>query len=136
MAWVVDTDLLLDVATRDATFWRRSADLLVKQRPMGLLVCPITYVELAPVFYGVTKDADEFLALIGVQQPESLTMIDAKVAFVSWHLAVQRKQKKVERKRPVADVLIGAFALRFDGLMTRNTSDFRTLFPNLNLLSP
>lgn len=136
MAWVVDTDLLLDVATRDATFWRRSADLLAKQRPLGLLVCPVTYVELAPVFYGVTKDADEFLAMLGVQPRESLTMIDAKVAFVSWHLAVQRKHKEVERKRPVADVLIGAFAMRFDGLLTRNTSDFRLAFPNLTILEP
>lgn len=136
MAWVVDTDLLLDVATRDATFWRRSADLLAKQRPLGLLVCPVTYVELAPVFQGVTKDADEFLAMLGVQPRESLTMIDAKVAFVSWHLAVQRKHKEVERKRPVADVLIGAFAMRFDGLLTRNTSDFRLAFPNLTILEP
>lgn len=136
MPWVVDTDLLLDVATRDAIFWRRSADLLAKQRPLGLLVCPVTYVELAPVFYGVTKDADEFLAMLGVQPPESLTMIDAKVAFVSWHLAVQRKQKKVERKRPVADVLIGASAMRFDGLLTRNTSDFRPVFPNLTIIEP
>jgi hypothetical protein len=35
----------------------------------------------------------------------------------------------------VADVLIGGFALRFDGLLTRNTGDFRQLFPSLRLVS-
>jgi len=39
-------------------------------------------------------------------------------------------------KRPVADVLIGGFALRFDGLITRNTDDFRKLFPALRLIRP
>jgi len=34
-------------------------------------------------------------------------------------------------KRPIADVLIGAFALRFQGLLTRNLQDFRPLFPTL-----
>ena len=39
-------------------------------------------------------------------------------------------------KRPLADVLIGAFALRFQGILTRNDADFRQLFPTLNLLTP
>jgi hypothetical protein len=39
-------------------------------------------------------------------------------------------------KRPIADVLIGAFATRFDGLLTRNVKDFRGLFPDLRLQEP
>jgi hypothetical protein len=39
-------------------------------------------------------------------------------------------------KRPIADILIGAFATRFDGLITRKTSDLRALFPDLTLRKP
>ncbi|MBM3833050.1 MAG: type II toxin-antitoxin system VapC family toxin [Verrucomicrobia bacterium] len=39
-------------------------------------------------------------------------------------------------KRPLADILIGAFALRFDGLLTRNETDFRSVFSQLTIVSP
>ena len=39
-------------------------------------------------------------------------------------------------KRPIADILIGAFATRFDGLLTRNTKHFRSFFPDLRLEGP
>jgi hypothetical protein len=39
-------------------------------------------------------------------------------------------------RRPVADVLIGAFALRHQGLLTRNADDFGKLFPSLRLIAP
>ena len=57
-------------------------------------------------------------------------------AFAAWHAATVRKRKQLDRRRPVADVLIGAFALRFDGLLTRNAADFKTLFPTLKLIAP
>ncbi len=33
-------------------------------------------------------------------------------------------------------LLIGAFASRFDGLLTRNEGDFRRVFPALRILVP
>ncbi len=39
-------------------------------------------------------------------------------------------------KRPLADVLIGALATRFQGILTRNEADFRQVFPTLKLLVP
>ena len=38
-------------------------------------------------------------------------------------------------KRPIADILTGAFASRFDGLLSRNPADFESNFPSLNLVS-
>ena len=34
------------------------------------------------------------------------------------------------------DILIGAFASRCDGILTRNASDFRTVFPKLVIAAP
>ena len=36
----------------------------------------------------------------------------------------------------VLDVLIGVFATRQQGLLTRNTKDFARLFPDLKVLEP
>ena len=33
-------------------------------------------------------------------------------------------------------LLIGAFATRFQGLLTRNTADFRPVFPALTIVEP
>jgi predicted nucleic acid-binding protein len=39
-------------------------------------------------------------------------------------------------RRPLADVLIGAFASRYQGLITRNTDDFASIFPDLKVGVP
>jgi predicted nucleic acid-binding protein len=136
MPWVVDTSVLLDIALNDAVFGQPAADLLTKHKPDGLVACPVSYVELAPIFRGVTADADEFLKGVFVDWREPWSVIDSERAFGGWHRAVLRKRQAGGIRRPVADVLIGAFALRFDGLLTRNAADFKTLFPTLNLVEP
>lgn len=52
MAWVVDTCLLIDVLEDDPEFGRSSARLLDDHAADGLVLCPISYVELAPAFEG------------------------------------------------------------------------------------
>lgn len=39
-------------------------------------------------------------------------------------------------RRPIADILIGAFAARHEGLVTRNPDHFRPFFPQLVLAEP
>ncbi|MCX6539760.1 MAG: hypothetical protein NT151_12625 [Acidobacteria bacterium] len=39
-------------------------------------------------------------------------------------------------RRPVADVLIGAFASTRQGLLTRNPTDFAPVFPSLTIVTP
>jgi predicted nucleic acid-binding protein len=62
--------------------------------------------------------------------------VPEKKAARAWSRYIARRREHPPRsaKRPVADVLIGGFALRFDGLITRNTGDFRKLFPGLRLI--
>ena len=136
MAWVVDTSLLIDVAEADPSFGLVSAGLIDSKRSDGLAVCPVSYVELAPVFDGDARAQNEFLFNLGVTWPEVWTVADTVAAHEAWHRYVKAKRAGSVPKRPVADVLIGAFASRFEGLLTRNEADFKRVFPGLKILSP
>lgn len=136
MAWVVDTCLLIDVAVADPAFGLSSANLLVNRLRDGLTVCPVTYIELAPVFGGDRLAEEQFLTNVGVIWPEAWTLADSLQAHTAWALHVQRKRQRTTAKRPIADILIGAFALRFQGLLTRNGADFRRQFPGLVVVEP
>jgi len=136
MAWVVDTCLLLDIGLDDPRFAAKSEQLLDGKAAEGLVICPVTYVELAPAFGGQTKPLDEFLLNLGIDYREDWTWEDTKQANAAWSRHVHRRRAKQAAKRPVADVLIGAFALRFNGLLTRNSADFASLLETLKIVEP
>ena len=54
----------------------------------------------------------------------------------AWAVQVQLRRAGRAPRRPVADVLIGAFASTRQGLLTRNPGDFALLFPMLTVASP
>jgi len=138
MAWVVDTCLLLDVGLDDPKFGEPSEALLQKKVEDGLLICPVTFVELAPAFAGDLGALRRFLSGLAVDHAELWQDQDTDRAARAWsrHITRRREDPARSAKRPVADVLIGGFAMRFDGLLTRNTGDFRKLFPGLRLVRP
>ena len=127
MAWVVDTSVLLDVHSADPDFSRSSAACLAQHLSEGLLICPVTYVEMAPAFAGNADLQKQFLRQVGVEWPALWTIADTQAAHLLWNDYVARKRAGHVRKRPIADVLIEAFAQRFQGLITRNPKHFMTV---------
>jgi len=136
MAWVVDTCVLIDIAENDPQFGHTSAACLQKYSRNGLVVCPVTSVELAPVFLGHVEHLRAFYETCGVMDSEPFDMEDTEAAFTAWNRYVLKKRTGHVPKRPIADILIGGFALRFDGLITRNHQDFAQTFPKLKLILP
>ena len=131
---VVDTCVLIDIADDDPTHAEASTACLAKHLPGGLLLSPISYVELAPVFDGSTQLLDEFLAGTGVSASEVFSAADRVAAFRAWARHITSKRSGQSRRRPVADALIGALAARHDGIMTRNGADFRSFYPALRVV--
>ncbi|HEY0791299.1 MAG TPA: hypothetical protein VGD78_09570 [Chthoniobacterales bacterium] len=127
MAWAVDMSILLDIYLADPAFGRSSAACLARCSGEGLLLCPVTYVELAPAFAGNVTLQRSFLQEVGVEWAVPWTMDDTYAAHRLWHDHVTRKRAGHAGKRPVADVLIEAFAQRFQGLITRNPKHFTTV---------
>ena len=136
MTWVVDTSVLIDVLEDDPEFGAASARLLDDLAAEGLAICPVTYAELAPAFEGSRALQEEFLAGVGVSFSEDWTRQDTLASFEAWHAHVQRRRGGRGPRRPIADILIGAFARRFQGLVTRNEEHFRPGFPELEIRNP
>jgi predicted nucleic acid-binding protein len=136
MAWVVDSCMLLDVALKDPEWGFRSAEKLEALRSGGLVVCPVTVIEITPQFGGDIAEVRKFLAILGASERENWLDADTLVAAKAWSAYVTEKRKSGAGrvgKRPVADLMIGAFASRFDGLLTRNPDHFRPWFPKLKI---
>ncbi|MDR0842468.1 MAG: type II toxin-antitoxin system VapC family toxin [Acidobacteriota bacterium] len=136
MSWVVDTCVIIDILHNDSRFGEKSAALVDRMVPEGLIVCPVSYIELAPAFLGDKRLQEEFLAAIGVD----FTMVwDAEVtrrAHQAWHRQIGLRKMGQVAKRPAADMMIGAFASLQKGLLTRNPDDFKRVFPSLTILTP
>ena len=136
MTWVVDTAVLIDVLEDDPRFGEVSSQLLEELLPQGLSICPVTYAELAPAFEGSRTLLEDFLTGVGVDFKEDWRREDTHAAFVAWNAHVQRRRSGEGPRRPIADIMIGAFAQRFQGIVTRNGDHFRPAFPELEIRDP
>ena len=136
MTWVVDTCVLIDVLKADPVFAKSSSAALQSKMDDVLIIAPITYVELAPAFRGNVEAQNEFLNALWIRYDFEGNREAVLAAHKSWYEHVLRKRSGIEERRPIADFMIGAYALSKGGLITRNESDFRTLFPTLEIYNP
>jgi len=136
MSWVVDTCVVIDVLCGDQDFADLSASAIDLMRDDGLLVSPLTYVELAPSFNGDVRAQDEFLLELGVGCEFDGGRESVLRAHRAWYEHILRKRAGDLGKRPIADVMIGAYALSKGGLITRNEDDFKVLYPSLRICNP
>lgn len=136
MAWVVDTCIILDLVVPASTWRMLSATCLWRLAGDGLCVCPDTFAEIGPAFAGDAIAAEAFLKSVSTGCREPWADADTLRAHRLWHEYQLRRRTSLVPKRPVADVLIAAFAGRFQGLVTRNSNDFRQIDPSLTLVEP
>jgi predicted nucleic acid-binding protein len=136
MPWVVDTCVVLDVLENDPEFGLASAQLLQRLLPHGLTVSPVTMVELSAAFEGNLLEQKRFLDQAGIGYGEGWTAADTDIAHSAWNIYVRSKRAGHTPRRPIADILIGAFAGNRQGLVTRNIADFHRWFPKLPLRKP
>lgn len=134
--WVVDTCVILDIFEHDPKYGLASANLLERLLADGLGVAPVTMVELSAAFAGDLAEQKHFLNQAGISYAESWTTADTEAAHQAWNSYVLARRSENATKRPVADLLIGGFALNRRGLVTRNPNDFKRWFPKLTIREP
>ena len=136
MIWVVDTCVLIDLLKADPSFFFFFSAALQSKMDEVLTIAPITYVELAPAFRGDVRAQNEFLDALWIKYDFGGNREVVLAAHKAWHEHVLKKRSGTEGKRPIADVMIGAYAMHKGGLITRNEADFKTLYPNLTIFNP
>jgi predicted nucleic acid-binding protein len=117
----------LDIHLDDPTFGNRSGQTLRRYLLDGLVICPVSYIELAPAFSGDSGLQQAFLQQAGVDWLQPWTFLDTAASYQLWAKHIARKRANRGSKRPVADILIEGFAQRFQGIITRNPRHFSSV---------
>jgi predicted nucleic acid-binding protein len=133
MSRVLDTNVLLDIATADPTWLAWSEGQFRAAAALGpILINPIIYAELAPAF-ATQADLDQWLDPAVFQRlplPYSAGWLAAQ-AFIKYRRAGGTKNS------PLPDFYIGAHS-DIEGLtlVTRDGARYRTYFPGVTIICP
>jgi predicted nucleic acid-binding protein len=132
-AVLVDSNVLLDIATDDADWFAWSSENLRRAANQARLVInPIIFAEVS-VHYDLIEELNQVL-------PRSLfdrEPISEEAAFLAGKCFLQYKRRGGRKTSPLPDFFIGAHAATAGyRLITRDVARYRSYFPALELIAP
>ena len=130
---LVDTNVLVDIATDDPQWAEWSTDALRTAGQAGrLLINPIVYAEVSIAFDRI-EAVDELL-------PASLFVrenLPWEAAFLAGKAHLAYRRRGGEKRSTLPDFFIGAHAaVRGYALLSRDKGRFSTYFPSVPLMAP
>lgn len=130
---LVDTNILLDIATRDPVWASWSEDQLEAANLRGLLLInDVIYAELA-VRYESMEALDDFITKMGL----TVAPIPRSALFLAGKTLTQYRRSGGTKQGVLPDLFIGAHAATEQlSLLTRDVGRFRTYFPSVRLITP
>lgn len=133
MEILVDSNVILDIATEDADWFRWSSEKLAFHGDRDILVVnPIIYAEVSVGFKRI-EEVEEILPLNHFRRAQ----IPYEAGFLAGKCFLRYRRKGGKRRSPLPEFFIGAHAaIRGMCLMTRDISRYRTYFPKLKVISP
>lgn len=136
MKYLVDPQLILDVLESEGERAKSATALFEKHGQDELVLAPTSYLALSSAFMGIRSMQDRFLDNLGVTVTKNAPAKVMDAAYSAWS-RYQKENPVVKGGMSVFDQLyIGAYALLFDGILTRNGSLYRTYFDSLNVIEP
>jgi len=132
-AVLVDSNVLLDVASNDPRWFAWSAEALTQAADEATLVInPIIYAEVS-VNYLRIEEVDAALPPTVYRR----AALPWEAAFLAGKCFLQYRRRGGSRRAPLPDFYIGAHAaVSGMSLLTRDAARFRTYFPKLRLIAP
>ena len=128
---LVDTNVLIDVATEDPKWFEWSASQL-GQAIGRLALNPVIYAEFS-VHYATIEEVEDALAGL---EPERLSL-PCEAAFLAGKVFKRYRDRGGNRNAPLPDFFIGAHAAVEDlTLLTRDGRRYREYFPRLKMIVP
>lgn len=133
MPVLVDTNVLLDVATEDPLWFDWSVSRLSQAANRGgLAINPIVYAELS-----VHYDTLEALEAALSGHPFARLALPWDAAFVAGKAYRRYRGRGGSKRSPLPDFYIGAHAAVAGlALLTRDAKRYRGYFPRLRLIAP
>lgn len=130
---LVDSSVVLDVVTADATWAGWSADALADARDAGrLAINPIIYAEVSAGF-----DRIEALDEVVPGTDFVREALPYEAGFVAGKAFLRYRRRGGARRSPLPDFYIGAHAaVRGYRLLSRDAARYRTYFPTVELIAP
>ena len=130
---LVDTNVLLDLATNDPTWAQWSISALETAAVDGpLLINGVVYAEFSSRYERI-EDVDEFLKSAGLD----LVEITRSALFLAAKVHAHYRTSGGTKTGVLPDFFIGAHASVSDvPLLTRDIGRYRTYFPSVRLISP
>lgn len=128
-----DTNVLLDIATADATWLAWSEEQLRAAAAQGpIAINPIIYAELAPAFAS-QADLDQWLdPAVFVRRP-----LPYSAGWLAAQAYLKYRKAGGQKSSPLPDFYIGAHAEAEElTLVTRDAARYRTYYPNVTLVVP
>lgn len=130
---LVDTNVLLDIATEDPEWYEWSSEALFDLSEQTVLVInPLIYSEVSIGFKKI-EELDEAL-------PPHLyhrAQLPWPAAFLAGKAFYRYRKRGGSRRSPLPDFYIGAHAAIEDMiLLTRDKSRYETYFPTLKIIAP
>ena len=130
---LVDSNVILDIATEDETWFQWSSKTLEQYAETHILVVnPIIYAEVSIGFDRI-EDVEIVLSP-AIFRKEPLPW---EAAFLAGKCFLAYRRRGGKRRSTLPDFFIGAHAsVAGIPLLTRDTSRYRTYFPKLILIAP
>ena len=132
-AVLVDSNVLLDVATNDPEWAEWSADALSRTADNAILVInPLVYAEVS-IGFDAIEDLEAALP-IDLYRREDLPY---EAGYLAGKCFLRYRRAGGLKRSPLPDFYIGAHAaVAGYRLLTRDAGRYRTNFPNLKLIAP
>jgi predicted nucleic acid-binding protein len=130
---LVDSNVILDVATNDPRWYEWSANALeTAAERCTLVVNPIVYAEVS-IGYKTIEDLERGLPS-GVFRRDALPY---EAAFLAGKAFLRYRRRGGGKSVPLPDFYIGAHAaIAGFRLLTRDAARYRTYFPTVELIAP
>jgi predicted nucleic acid-binding protein len=131
-ALMIDTNILLDIYTRDKAWEERSAAAIAAAADVApLVINPIIYAELS-VSIDKIEALDEFLGADFRRDP-----LPWEAAFIAGKAFLAYRRRGGLKTAPLPDFYIGAHAVvRGMKILTRDPKRYTAYFPTLTIIEP
>jgi hypothetical protein len=128
---LVDSSVILDVATKDPVWCEWSGDALAAATDAGAVVInPLIYAEVS-VRYATVEELDVLLTTFKREH------LPYAAGFLAGKCYRKYRNRGGRRTSPMPDFYIGAHAaVTKYSLLTRDPKIYRTYFPSLKLITP